>query len=386
MKEVCIWKRKKKSSMIKLSVNILRNEDLSYPIYIGRGVLKVLEDEINRLSPTSLVVITDSNVYKLHWKFFEGKLKKIGIPYYLIVIPSGEKYKNRDTKEFIENRMLEDGIDRKGIVVALGGGVIGDIAGFVAATYHRGINFIQIPTTLLAMVDSSIGGKVAVDTPYGKNTIGAFHQPKAVIMDTTFLETLPEVQFKNGFVEILKHSLIKDREFYEFLVKNRVLIMHRDDIYMSEIIRRSCEIKKDVVEKDEKETGLRKILNFGHTVGHAIESFYNYRILHGLAVSVGIVVESLISFKLGILPEDEYKKVLELLRLFDLPVSFRDLGIHLNEKSISKIVELMKGDKKSLAKEIKMSLIKRIGEVIDSYVMTVEPSIIHSSLRDVSAL
>lgn len=372
--------------MIKLSVNILRNEDLSYPIYIGRGVLKVLEDEINRLSPTSLVVITDSNVYKLHWKFFEGKLKKIGIPYYLIVIPSGEKYKNRDTKEFIENRMLEDGIDRKGVVVALGGGVIGDIAGFVAATYHRGINFIQIPTTLLAMVDSSIGGKVAVDTPYGKNTIGAFHQPKAVIMDTTFLETLPEVQFKNGFVEILKHSLIKDREFYEFLVKNRVLIMHRDDIYMSEIIRRSCEIKKDVVEKDEKETGLRKILNFGHTVGHAIESFYNYRILHGLAVSVGIVVESLISFKLGILPEDEYKKVLELLRLFELPVSFRDLGIHLNEKSISKIVELMKGDKKSLAKEIKMSLIKRIGEVIDSYVMTVEPSIIHSSLRDVSAL
>lgn len=386
MKEVCIWKRKKKSSMIKLSVNILRNEDLSYPIYIGRGILKVLEDEINRLSPTSLVVITDSNVYKLHWKSFEGKLKKIGIPYYLIVIPSGEKYKNRDTKEFIENRMLEDGIDRKGVVVALGGGVIGDIAGFVAATYHRGINFIQIPTTLLAMVDSSIGGKVAVDTPYGKNTIGAFHQPKVVIIDTLFIDTLPDVQFKNGLVEILKHSLIKDREFYEFLVKNRVLIMHRDDIYISEIIRRSCEIKKDVVEKDEKETGLRKILNFGHTVGHAIESFYNYRILHGLAVSVGIVVESLISFKLGILPEDEYKKVLELLRLFDLPVSFRDLGIRLNEKSISKIVELMKGDKKSLAKEIKMSLIKRIGEVIDSYVMTVEPSIIHSSLRDVSAL
>lgn len=386
MKEVCIWKRKKKSSMIKLSVNILRNEDLSYPIYIGRGILKVLEDEINRLSPTSLVVITDSNVYKLHWKSFEGKLEKIGIPYYLIVIPSGEKYKNRDTKEFIENRMLEDGIDRKGVVVALGGGVIGDIAGFVAATYHRGINFIQIPTTLLAMVDSSIGGKVAVDTPYGKNTIGAFHQPKVVIIDTLFIDTLPDVQFRNGLVEILKHSLIKDREFYEFLVKNRVLIMHRDDIYMSEIIRRSCEIKKDVVEKDEKETGLRKILNFGHTVGHAIESFYNYRILHGLAVSVGIVVESLISFKLGILPEDEYKKVLELLRLFDLPVSFRDLGIRLNEKSISKIVELMKGDKKSLAKEIKMSLIKRIGEVIDSYVMTVEPSIIHSSLRDVSAL
>lgn len=130
--------KKEKSSMIKLSVNILRNEDLSYPIYIGRGILKVLEDEINRLSPTSLVVITDSNVYKLHWKSFEGKLEKIGIPYYLIVIPSGEKYKNRDTKEFIENRMLEDGIDRKGVVVALGGGVIGDIAGFVAATYHRG--------------------------------------------------------------------------------------------------------------------------------------------------------------------------------------------------------------------------------------------------------
>lgn len=372
--------------MIKVNVNILRNEDLSYPIYIGRGVLKVLDEEVRKLSPTSLVVITDNVVFRLHWKIFEDKVKRIGLPYYLIVIPSGEKHKNRDTKEFIEDRMLKYGVDRKGVVIALGGGVIGDIAGFVSATYHRGINFIQVPTTLLAMVDSSIGGKVAVDTPYGKNTIGAFHQPKSVIMDLSFIDTLPDVQFRNGLVEILKHALIRDREFYDFLIKNKTLITHRDDMILSEIIRRSCEIKKEVVEKDEKETGLRKILNFGHTVGHAIESFYNYKILHGFAVSVGMVVESLISAKLSILPEDEYNKVVEFLKLFNMPIRFKDLNVCLSDKHISKMIDFMKGDKKSVAKEIKMSLIKRIGETVDSYVITVEPSIIFSSLKEVNAL
>lgn len=368
--------------MISLTINITREEDLSYPILIGRNILNNLVSKVNDLIPSSIVIVTDKNVARLHLKHFEENMKNIPIPIYIIVIPSGEKYKTRKIKEKIENEMLKLKVDRKAVLIAFGGGVIGDLAGFVAATYHRGIKFIQVPTTLLAMVDSSIGGKVAIDTPYGKNTIGAFYQPKSVIIDTTFLDTLPDIQFKNGLVEILKHSIIKDKEFYNFLLQNSNNIIKKDEEILIKVIEWSCRIKKEVVEKDEKEEGLRKILNFGHTIGHAIELLENYKLLHGLAVSVGIAVESLIAVKLNILSNDEYINIINFLKTFNLPTTFREIGVNLSQKKIIQLIDFMQGDKKVVSKEIKMSLPKRIGEMVGSYVITIEPSIIIEAIKE----
>ena len=369
-----------------VNVNIFRNEDLSYTIYIGKDILDSLIEEINLLSPSSLVVVTDKVVESLHLGYLKRYLDSVPFKYYVISIPPGEKYKNRKTKEMIENEMLRLKVDRKATIIAFGGGVIGDVAGFVASTYHRGINYIQLPTTLLSMVDSSIGGKVAVDTVYGKNTIGAFYQPKAVVMNLSFLSTLPDDHFKNGLVEVLKHSLIKDKGFYEFLKKNFDLIITRNYEVLEKMIEWSCRIKKEIVENDEKESGLRKILNFGHTVGHAIETVSNYKILHGFAVSVGMVVESLISVKLGFLSKESYNDIVDLLRIFSLPITFRDIKLKPSYDLFSKIVEYMRGDKKSILGEIKISLPTEIGKMVDSFVVSVEPKIIFESLIEISNL
>ncbi|MFN4244809.1 MAG: 3-dehydroquinate synthase [Brevinematia bacterium] len=371
---------------MKFTVNVFRNEDLSYPIYIGKDILQALVEEIKVLLPSSLVVVTDNIVKHFHMDLLVKYLDTLLIPYHVISVPSGEKHKNRKTKEIIENEMLRLKIDRKALIIAFGGGVVGDIAGFVAATYHRGISYIQLPTTLLAMVDSSIGGKTGVDTPYGKNTIGAFYQPKAVIMELRFLDTLPCVHFKNGLVEVLKHSIIRDKNFYNFLRANHESIMSRDEEVLERTIEWSCRIKKEIVESDEREEGLRKILNFGHTVGHAIEAVSNYKILHGFAVSAGMVVESFISTRLGLLSEEDCISIVELLKLFSLPTTFKELGLKLSQKDFYRIVELMKGDKKSISKEIKISLPTEIGKMVDSFTVDVEPSIIIQTLSDVSNL
>ncbi|MGC8964955.1 MAG: 3-dehydroquinate synthase [Brevinematia bacterium] len=369
--------------MIELKVNIIRNEDLSYPIFIGKNVLDfALEKTLERYYPTSITIITDRNVANLHLKTLLSSLAKTNIKVHNIIIKPGENQKNRKTKEFIEDTMLINKVDRKGLIIAFGGGVIGDIAGFVAATYMRGINFIQVPTTLLATVDSSIGGKVAIDTPYGKNTIGAFYQPKSVITELSFLETLPEIQFKNGLVETIKHSIIKDKNYFYFILNNKSKILSKDPKTLEELIKTSCEIKKSVVESDEKETGLRQILNFGHTVGHAIELISNYKILHGFAVSVGMVVESIISKNLNILPEEDLEEVVRILREFNLPTSPKHLKIPIS----TKLVELMKLDKKSIKSEIMISLPKEIGRMIETNVIPVEPSIILSSLEEANNL
>lgn len=369
--------------MVKLSVNIFRNEDLSYPIYVGSNILDRLKDEIVKLNPSHVVIVTDTVVSRLHLDYIIKSVQGLNIPISTIVIPSGEKFKNRKVKEYIEDEMLKLKIDRKGLVIGFGGGVIGDISGFVSATYLRGINFILVPTTLLSMVDSSIGGKVGIDTPYGKNMIGAFHQPKAVIIDVSFLDTLPEVQFRNGLVEIIKHSIIKDKGLFEFLYQNRSSVVSKNYETLVKVIEWSCRIKKEVVEKDEKETGPRKILNFGHTVGHAIETMSNYKILHGFAVSVGMNVESLISRNIGVLSDRDYESVLKILKDYQLPTTLRDIKFKLNDKGIIKLIDLMKGDKKSIKSNINMSLPRTIGEMVETFTLTIEPKHIVEALKSV---
>ncbi len=366
--------------MREIKLNIVRNEDLSYSVFICSSEWGGLLDKVvNSISPTSVVIVTDTIVSKLHLGVLVSYLPK-SIDYIVVEIPAGEKYKTRRTKEYIENRMLEFGVDRKGLLVAFGGGVVGDLGGFVAATYMRGIPFIQVPTTLLSMIDSSIGGKVAVDTPYGKNMIGAFYQPKAVVINVDFLKTLPSEQIRNGLAEVIKHAIIADRNFFDFLLENRDDILGLINDKLEELIAIGCSIKKNVVESDEKESGLRKILNFGHTVGHAIESVSNYKVLHGFAVSVGMVIESRIANKIGILPKEDLEKIREILSLYGLPTSLREL--RLKPKVIGDMVRFMRSDKKSVSGEIHMSLPRRIGEMIDSFSVPIEESLIISTLKE----
>jgi len=366
--------------MREIRLNIVRNEDLSYSVFICSSEWgSVLNKVVSSIKPTSVAIVTDTIVSKLHLRSIVSYLPE-GINYVTVEIPAGEKYKTRKMKEYIEDKMLKFGVDRKGLVIAFGGGVVGDIGGFVAATYMRGIPFIQVPTTLLSMIDSSIGGKVAVDTPYGKNMIGSFYQPKAVVINVDFLKTLPSEQIKNGLAEVIKHAIIADKNFFDFLLENRNDILELVNDKLEELIEVGCSIKKKVVESDEKESGLRKILNFGHTVGHAIESVSNYKILHGFAVSVGMVIEAQVSNKIGILPKEDLEKIKEILSLYGLPTSLRELK--LKPRIISDMVRFMRSDKKSISGEIHMSLPKRIGEMIDSFSLPVEESLILSVFRD----
>ncbi|MBI3766041.1 MAG: 3-dehydroquinate synthase [Ignavibacteriales bacterium] len=239
--------------------------------------------------------------------------------FHLLTVPAGERSKSRRSKELLENNLLALGANRDSLIVALGGGMVGDLAGFVAATLLRGIPYIQIPTTLLAQVDSSIGGKVAIDHPLGKNLIGAFYQPQKVYIDIGALKTLPDREFSNGLAEVIKYAAILDSELFDELEQKQSKILSRDEKSLLNIIKRCCELKKSVVEEDEKETDYRRILNFGHTIGHAIERLSKYRIPHGQAVAIGMVAESTMSSHLGILPARHAERITSLLKMYNLP-------------------------------------------------------------------
>jgi 3-dehydroquinate synthase len=281
--------------MIKVDVNL---GEKSYPIFIGTDILGKVGEFLNNYELSrKIAVISNPVVWKLYGAGVIKSLKSSGFSPVKIIIPDGEKYKNLKTVEKIYTEMLKAGIDRKGSVVALGGGVIGDIAGFVSATYMRGIKFVQVPTTLLAQVDASIGGKTGVDHKLGKNLIGAFHQPLFVLSDVSLLKTLPEREYRAGLAEVIKYGVIKDAQLFEFMEKEKERVLARDHEALFYIVKRCSEIKAEIVEKDEREeTGLRSILNFGHTVGHAIEAATGYRkFLHGEAVAMGMVVETALS-------------------------------------------------------------------------------------------
>ena len=299
-----------------MKINLRRIIDTSYEIKFVRTIADAASDIRSSYPSASIFTITDSNVAKYYGRSFVKSLRGKAIP--ILKIQSGEASKSRKTKEYLEDKLIALGAERDSVIVALGGGVIGDVAGFVAATLHRGVPFIQIPTSLLAQVDSSIGGKVAVDHPLGKNLIGAFYQPKKVYISPSTLKTLPEEEFRSGMAEVIKYAVILDGTLMVFLEKNRLSILQRKPAVMRTIIERCCELKRRVVEKDEFESDYRRILNFGHTIGHAIEQVSHYRIPHGKAVAMGMIAEAKLSVKMGMLSQKEAVRLERILTAFGL--------------------------------------------------------------------
>ena len=351
--------------MKKLRVGLGKN---SYDILIGENYAKDFPKYIKEIySGKKLFVITDSNVNEIYKNIYEKMFG--GFDYTVYVLKAGEKNKHIGIMPEIYSAMVEAGVKRKDLVVAFGGGVVGDIAGFAAASFLRGISFIQIPTTIVSQVDSSVGGKVGVDLPEGKNLVGAFHQPKLVLIDNCFLNTLTDRYFYDGFGEIVKYGCIYDKKFFDRLVEivEKVGVSQDDENYIkklrehlmkyvNELVYRSCEIKKEVVEKDEKESNLRMILNFGHTIGHAIEQFTNYeKYSHGEAISAGMVDITKIGEKKGFTKEGEAVKIAKLLKALNLPTEI--------EYPKDEIAKIMKRDKKSTSDGINFVILKEIGEV-----------------------
>ncbi|MCM1088107.1 MAG: 3-dehydroquinate synthase [Muribaculaceae bacterium] len=309
-----------------------------------------------------VAVIADSNTASLYGEevkaLLEGNCKKV----ILHQFPAGEEYKTLDTVKDIYRVLIEEKYDRKDLLIALGGGVVGDLTGYAAATYLRGIDFIQIPTTLLAQADSSIGGKTAVDFDGYKNMVGAFYMPKLVYMNINTLKTLEERQFFSGFAEIMKHGLIKDAIFYEWLLEHMYEIQDREPEALLEMVMRSCSIKRLVVEKDPKEQGERALLNFGHTIGHAIEKAKHFEMLHGECVALGAVAAAFISWKRNLLSMEEYYEIRDMFVPFNLPISIDAIDPE-------EILALTKSDKKMASGQIRFILLKKIGKaVIDTSV------------------
>ena len=336
-------------------LQVKKEGDFSYPIYFKSDFTELAEKagQLER-SRRKFCILTDQNVAPLYLKQVKKELEQCASFVTSYILPAGERYKTLEEIQKIYGHLIELGFDRKDCLVALGGGVIGDMTGFAAATYLRGIDFIQIPTTLLAQVDSSIGGKTGVDFDRYKNMVGAFHQPVMVYMNSATLGTLSIREFSCGMGEILKHGFIRDRAYTRWLYENRAEIAGLNRHVLSEMIYRSCVIKKTIVERDPREQGERAVLNFGHTIGHAIEKLKDFSLLHGQCVSIGMTASAYISMKRGYLTEDAYEKMKILLTAFDLPVSVSGLDPE-------EILLTTKSDKKMEHGVIRFILMKEPG-------------------------
>lgn len=342
---------------------ILYNKKPCYDIVFSR-TFDDLWEELTELGvdKRKLCIITDSNVDALYGNSVLNLLKDRGARVVKYVFPAGEASKTLDTVKGAYTFLIEERFDRKDVLIALGGGVVGDLTGYTAATYLRGVDFIQIPTTVIAQSDSSIGGKTGVDFDGYKNMVGAFKMPRLVYMNTSVLDSLEDRQFYAGFAEVMKYGLIKDAAFYEWLIENMYEICERRPEVMEEMMMRSCGIKKLVVEKDPTEQGDRALLNFGHTIGHAIEKAKNFELYHGECVALGAVAASYISWKRGMLSMDEYYEIRDMFVPFYLPISVDDI-------EPEEILRLTKSDKKMDAGNIRFVLLKKIGKsVIDTTV------------------
>lgn len=323
--------------MISLKVNL---GERSYPICIGQNLLEQSELLTQHIPGNSALIVSNETVAPLYMDAVENSLS--GIRYKTLVLPDGEEHKNLNVLNTIYDCLLQNKLDRNTTLIALGGGVIGDITGFAAASYQRGVHLIQIPTTLLSQVDSSVGGKTAVNHPMGKNMIGAFYQPKAVIADTNTLNTLEDRQLSSGIAEVIKYGLIRDTEFLEWLEQNIDKLLDRDPAALSYAIERSCQNKAEIVAADEKESGQRALLNLGHTFGHAIETGMGYGAwLHGEAVASGMVMAARLSNKLGWISETDVDRIIDIIERANLPVKAPD------KMSADKFIDLMSLDKKS---------------------------------------
>lgn len=328
-------------------------KDRSYSIIIEKGLINRVSEEIRKVyKGKKIFIITDDNVNKYYGGKISEELKVSDFEVKLLSLKPGEETKNFNTLPIVYNELLDFNLTRSDLIIALGGGVIGDLAGFVASTYLRGVDFVQIPTSLLAQVDSSVGGKVAVDLDRGKNLVGSFYHPKCVLIDPEVLNTLEDRFFIDGMAEVIKYGCIKDKEFFDYLEKmenNKQLINN-----MEVVIHKCCDIKRQVVENDEKDKGERMLLNFGHTLGHAIEQHYNYtKYSHGEGVAIGMYVISKISEEKGLTKKGTSQRIKDILVKYNLPY---ELDVNIEET-----LEAINLDKKKLGNDLNIIILKEIG-------------------------
>lgn len=328
-------------------------KDKSYQIIIEKGLINRVSEEISRVyKGKKIFIITDDNVNKYYGGKISEELKKNGFEVNLLSLKPGEETKNFNTLPIVYDELLDFNLTRSDLIIALGGGVIGDLAGFVASTYLRGIDFVQIPTSLLAQVDSSVGGKVAVDLDRGKNLVGSFYHPKCVLIDPEVLNTLDNRFFIDGMAEVIKYGCIKDKQFFDYLEKmgNKKQLINNMEL----VIHKCCDIKRQVVENDEKDRGERMLLNFGHTLGHAIEQYYNYtKYSHGEGVAIGMYVISKISEEKGLTKKGTSQRIKDILVKYNLPY---ELDVNIEET-----LEAINLDKKKLGNDLNVIILKEIG-------------------------
>nr|WP_307727337.1 bifunctional shikimate kinase/3-dehydroquinate synthase AroKB [Massilia litorea] len=367
--------RRAKATSMNVQAPLNLNVDLgerSYPIAIGPGVLDDGALLARQVGGNKAAIVTNTTVAPLYLDKVAAPLRAAGREVVEIILPDGEEHKNWQSLMLVFDALLANKCDRKTTLIALGGGVIGDLTGYAAASYMRGVPFVQIPTTLLSQVDSSVGGKTGINHPLGKNMIGAFYQPRAVLADTATLSTLPARELSAGLAEVIKHGAILDAAFFDWIEANIDRLVARDPGALSHAIARSCEIKAEVVRKDEREGGLRAVLNFGHTFGHAIEAGLGYGTwLHGEAVGCGMVMAADLSRRLGLVDDATVERVRALVAAAGLPVKAPDLGIE-------RWIELMEVDKKNEGGAIKFILLKPLGS---PSISSVPPELLRATLE-----
>ena len=350
---------------------------LPYPVLIAPGALDQLGTVVGMVAPNHRVVaVSDINVLRMYGHPVAKALSGAEVVGFEI----DERRKTRETWGHITDKLIDAGFGRDTVLVAVGGGVVGDVVGFVAATYMRGIPHVQVPTSLIGMVDASIGGKTGVDTPKGKNLVGAFHPPAAVVIDPTVLGTLPQAHLRAGFAEILKHGVVADATYFDFaatFIGASKLSVGAVPAEMTEIIRRSVEIKAEVVLRDEREAGLRKVLNFGHTIGHAVEAASDYRMLHGECVAIGMIAEARLAERIGVATNGTASAVERVCRAAGLPTSLP------SRMNADELLDFTRSDKKARAGQVEYALPKRIGEMAGAdsgWAIAVEDSVVREVL------
>lgn len=355
-------------------------EESAYSILIQPGIIGEGKNlaEIIKSYGNNFAIIADAKVAQIYGEALKKSLNNAGIVTSLFTFPGGESSKNRENKALLEDKLFDQGLGRDTCIIAMGGGVSTDLGGFIAATYCRGVPLVMIPTSLLGMVDAGIGGKTGIDIPSGKNMIGSIYQPKKVIIDPAVLKSLPADELRNGTVEMIKHGLISSRNYFERLENCRQEIFNIELSSIEEVIFESCLIKKKIIEEDEKEKGKRNLLNFGHTIGHALELLTRFSISHGEAVAIGILVESYLSVQLNLLSETELARIKNIFVSYQLPLSLPA------KFTPGEIMETMSLDKKSLKGKPRFVILETIGSPAyfnGAYCAEVDENLIHKSIE-----
>jgi 3-dehydroquinate synthase len=353
-----------KKNLSSIYIKIPR-QDATYPIIIGQGLFTNTEILAPFIQGSQVLIVTQENVSRHYLPLIQKALQHYQCDIHCL--PNGEQNKTVTEWQSIITRLADDQHERQTTLIAFGGGVAGDMTGFAAACYMRGVNYIQIPTTLIAQVDAAIGGKTAVNLPQGKNLLGAFHQPRAVLIDIDFLQSLPQREYMAGLAEVIKYALICDKDFFIWLEKNIHALIERDENALLHAIETSVAIKANIIMQDEKETGMRSLLNFGHTFGHALETFNSYqKLLHGEAVAVGMWLAGKLSVELNYLSQEDNKRILDLLKILGIQ------KFHFDFPSPEKFIALMRHDKKVARGSINFIVLKEIGHAVKTAAVSAE--------------